>query len=80
MKVRYELPKNANELRVFISATTDKSTPVSIAQHSYFNLAGHNSGSSILDHVIKIHGDHYTPVDDALIPTGARQTRGRTSG
>ena len=35
---------------------------VNIAQHSYFNLAGHNSGT-ILDHTISINGSHYTPVD-----------------
>lgn len=40
-----------------------------MAQHSYFNLAGHDSGT-ILDHVVRINGDHYTPVKEDSIPTG----------
>lgn len=44
--------------------------PVNIAQHSYFNLAGHASGS-ILGHTLRLVGaDHYTPVGATLIPTG----------
>ncbi|XP_077213604.1 uncharacterized protein LOC143848537 [Tasmannia lanceolata] len=47
----------------------DKPTPVNLAQHTYWNLAGHNSGS-ILSNTVQIFGSHYTPVDDSLIPTG----------
>lgn len=43
--------------------------PVNLAQHSYFNLGGHTSGT-ILDHTVTLAADHYTPVDDTLIPTG----------
>uniref|UniRef100_A0A383V4H7 Aldose 1-epimerase n=1 Tax=Tetradesmus obliquus TaxID=3088 RepID=A0A383V4H7_TETOB len=67
--VRYELLSHSAELRISISATTDKPTPVNIAGHSYFNLAGHSSGT-ILGHVVKLAADHYTPVDDTNIPTG----------
>eukprot|EP00882_Tetradesmus_deserticola_P027102 GHRQ01029959.1.p1 GENE.GHRQ01029959.1~~GHRQ01029959.1.p1 ORF type:complete len:344 (+),score=115.79 GHRQ01029959.1:725-1756(+) len=68
--VRYELLSHSAELRVTISATTDKPTPVNIVGHSYFNLAGHGSGN-ILGHIVKLAADHYTPVDDTNIPTGA---------
>ncbi|XP_002964269.2 aldose 1-epimerase [Selaginella moellendorffii] len=59
-----------NELRVeLIASTRNKMTPVNLAHHSYWNLAGHNSGS-ILNHTVKILASHYTPVDALLIPTG----------
>uniref|UniRef100_A0A803P7L7 Aldose 1-epimerase n=1 Tax=Cannabis sativa TaxID=3483 RepID=A0A803P7L7_CANSA len=47
----------------------NKATPISLAQHTYWNLAGHNSGS-ILDHKIQIWANNYTPVDQTSIPTG----------
>ncbi|KAM3707397.1 hypothetical protein ACB098_02G023800 [Castanea mollissima] len=47
----------------------NKPTPVNLAQHTYWNLGGHNSGD-ILSHKIQIFGSHITPVDHELIPTG----------
>lgn len=40
---------------------------VNIAQHSYFNLHGHSSGRDVLDHVVKLAADHYTPVNDVQV-------------
>ena len=49
-----------------------KATPISLAQHSYFNLASHSSPERILDHVLKMPNcDSFTPVDSTSIPTGA---------
>ncbi|MEW6743825.1 MAG: aldose epimerase family protein [Planctomycetota bacterium] len=58
-----------NELKLRITAETDKPTPVNIAHHSYWNLAGHASGT-ILDHEVMLNADNYTPTDATLIPTG----------
>ena len=58
-----------NELRIAYTATTDKATPINLSNHSYFNLGG-RTAESILGHDLMLAADHYTPVDETLIPTG----------
>ena len=53
-----------------ISATSDAPTPIALAQHSYFNLRGHDAGANVHGHKVRIGADTYTPVDADSIPTG----------
>ena len=56
-----------NALKLEFTATTDKDTVCNLTHHSYFNLRG---SDNILDHVVYINADQFTPVDSTLIPTG----------
>lgn len=61
---------SATTMRLDMEAVPEnKDTPISLAQHTYWNLAGHDSGN-ILDHKIQIWGSHITPVDEYTVPTG----------
>ncbi len=66
-RVRYTVEPHA--LKIEYSATTDKDTVLNLTNHSYFNLAGEGQGD-ILNHLVTIPADRYTPVDSGLIPTG----------
>ncbi|MCS7337303.1 MAG: galactose mutarotase [Verrucomicrobiae bacterium] len=56
-----------NALRLDFTATTDKPTICNLTHHSYFNLAGKGD---ILNHVVTMPANRFTPVDATLIPTG----------
>jgi len=64
---RYEVADR--ELRITYRATTDARTPVNMTQHAYFNLGG-EAGGRIDDHRLRVAASGWTPIDDALIPTG----------
>ena len=67
VKVQFHLTADG-ALYIDYFATTDKSTPVNLTNHSYFNLTG--GTESILNHKVYINASQYTPVDEGLIPLG----------
>ena len=58
-----------DELSVSYLATTDKTTIVNLTNHSYFNLGG-TDARDVLDHVVELNSDFFTPVSSEMIPTG----------
>ena len=62
---------NDDALRIHYAATTDKNTIVNLTNHTYFSIGG--GASSILDQVLYLDADRYTPVADDLIPLGENE-------
>ncbi|XP_004582800.2 galactose mutarotase [Ochotona princeps] len=69
LKVWVTYTLDGGELMVNYRAQTSRTTPVSLTNHSYFNLAGQGS-PNIYDHEVTIEADAFLPVNEALIPTG----------
>lgn len=59
---------SGNRLRLELTATTDRPTPISLVQHQYFNLG---TTDTVLDHLIQVNSSAYTQLGDNLAPTGA---------
>jgi len=83
--VRYEL--HGCKLQITLEAHLEKgggkATPVNLAGHSYFNLAGHPKKGGVPeealmpvvdDHRVYLNALAFTPVGEDLIPTGELQT------
>lgn len=68
VKVAYHLSAR-NELRIDYMATTDRATHVNLTNHSYFNLAGHDSGNT-RDQELILYCRRYVVLDDNGVPTG----------
>lgn len=60
-----------NEFQIRYTATTDQTTLVNLTHHGFFNLAGiANPTPDVLNNVVTINADYYTPMDETSIPTG----------
>ncbi|MEO7598401.1 MAG: aldose epimerase family protein [Opitutus sp.] len=60
-----------NAFIVESTATTDQTTPLCLAHHSYFNLEGEIS-STIANHDLEVFADECVPTDDSFTLTGRR--------
>jgi len=69
LDVEAEYRVHASTLELTYRARTDRRTPVNMTQHAYFNLEG-EAGGTVHDHVLRVAGTAWTPVDDEGIPTG----------
>lgn len=69
-EVTYALEGNALKLSYW--ARADRDTLCNLTNHTYFNLAGHDSGS-ICGQEIRLFADCFTPADAESIPHGAYQ-------
>ena len=73
--VTYRL-QDDDVLLIDMAAATSAPTVLNLVHHSYWNLAGHGSGS-VLGQNLTINASTYTPVDDDLLATGEiRSVRG----
>jgi len=66
--VTYKLTDD-NALDILYEANTDLLTVINLTNHSYFNLSG-NPENTILDHILYLNADSFTPTNEELIPTG----------
>lgn len=65
--VTYRLDGTA--LSIHYQAHSDRATPCSLTNHSYFNLGGHASASA-MDHQLTIYASRYTPIDSHCLVLG----------
>lgn len=67
LRVSFHLSNN-NMLSIIYEADVDRDTYINLTNHSYFNLNGDEQSAN--GHKLRIAADHFTPTDNALIPTG----------
>lgn len=60
---------DSNELKIEYLGNSNKDTIANMTNHSYFNLAGHNSGTA-MNQNLYINSNKFVEVDEELIPTG----------
>ena len=68
--VEYRLTQS-NELQIRYTAETDRVTPLSLTNHTYFNLNGFSD--KVLDHRVLISSDRCLVPDETNVPVGQEQ-------
>ncbi len=67
VSVTYSLEGSA--LIIDYRAAADQDTPVSLTNHSYFNLSGQGY-PTLAEHFLTVSAESYTPADSRTLPTG----------
>lgn len=70
VKVEYRLT-DENEIQIRYHAETDRATPVSLTNHTYFNLNGFQD--KVLDHIVQLHSDRFLVPDETNVPVGKEE-------
>ena len=68
MSITYTVT-DLNEIMIHYHAVSDRETIFSPTNHSYFNIAGHKSGT-VLNQMLTLNCSAFTPVRAGSIPTG----------
>lgn len=66
----YSVDPDENLLRLVYRATTDAPTICNLSHHAYWNLAGEGGPRGVMEHLLTIPADLFTPTDEGAIPTG----------
>ncbi len=72
IRVTYTLEADAS-LHIVYDALADRDTVFNFTNHSYFNLAGHQSTATAMDQILTIPGRFFNPDDAQNIPTGEKR-------
>jgi aldose 1-epimerase len=67
VRVTYRIT-GPTELSLLMEARTDRPTIVNLTNHSFFNLEGATSGTSILDHRLMVAAEQFLAIDPTAIP------------
>ena len=71
--------KDNNALEMTYEATTDKTTPINLTNHTYWNLNG--CERTVHDHTLSLNCSKFLPVTATQIPTGeTRDVKGICPG
>ncbi|OZU88301.1 galactose-1-epimerase [Virgibacillus indicus] len=69
IEVTYTL-NNENQFIIDYSAASDQTTPLTLTNHSYFNLSG-NIKNTVHQHHVTMDSGKFVELDEELIPTGS---------
>ncbi len=69
IRVTYAL-EETNTLAITYEAVSDRDTVFNLTNHSYFNLAGHQSPELAMGQTLQLQAAYFTPSDAQGVPTG----------